>query len=268
MTTEPTNPFASPTADISATGSPEADQAYPMTATAIAVIEDVPETHRRKVRTLGMRFLLGLPNVVIPIGLGIMFYTLAAYGPARFNLGGNASLALLVISITLFFAMIYVLTNAFCQDRWWESLLRKQIGSRPAPWVSLAEHPSEFVTLTSTQPKSMASFQLGSNEAEIIDIGMLQLDKTKGEMVIECDDRRYRVPRRSLLACDVQQIKLQSPWTTVVKIACQTDEGPHEFCILPADIKPWLAFTQRYRKKQAERLAHEIYELPETRSAD
>lgn len=265
MTTEPTNPFASPQTDISATNQPEADQAYPMTATATALIEDVPQTHRHKVRTIGMRFLLGLPNVAIPITLGIVFYTLAAFGPAWLNLGGNASLALLVASITLFFTLIYVLTNAFCQDRWWESLLRKQIDSRPAPWVPSEASDCEYVTLTSTQPKSMASFQLGSNEAEIIDIGLLQLDKTKGEMVLECDNRRYRIPRRSLLACDVQQIKLQSPWTPVVKIACQTSEGPHEFCILPADVQPWLAFTQRHRKREAERIAQEIYELPETR---
>ncbi|QDU74293.1 hypothetical protein Pan97_13000 [Bremerella volcania] len=265
MTTEPTNPFASPMTDTAATGNPEADQAYPMTATAIAVIEDVPAAHRRKVRTLGMRFLLGLPNVVIPIILGIMFYTLAAFGPAWLNLGGNASLALLVVSITLFFTMIYVLTNAFRQDQWWESMLRRQIESRPTPWISLETHLSEFVTLTSTQPKSMASFQLGSNEAEIIDIGLLQLDKIKGEMVLECDNRRYRIPRNSLLACDVQQIKLHSPWTSVVKIACQTSDGPHEFCIIPADVQPWLVITQRYRKRQTERLANEIYELPETR---
>jgi len=262
MSTEPTNPFASPQTDITATSQPEADQAYPMTATANAAIKDVPEAHRHKVRTLGMRFLLGLPNVVIPITLGILFYALAAYGPVWLNLGGNASLALLIASITLFFTMIYVLTNAFSQDRWWESLIRRQIDTRPAPWLRLKEPACEFVTLTSTQPKSMASFQLGSNEAEIIDIGMLQLDKAKGEMVIECDNKRYRIPRNSLLECDVQQIKLQSPWTPVVKIACQTVEGPHEFCIMPADVQPWLAFTQRYRKKQAERLAHEIYELP------
>lgn len=264
MTTEPTNPFASPQADITATGRPEADQAYPMTATATAVIEDLPEPHRRKVRTLGTRFLLGLPNVVIPIGLGIVFYTLAAFGPAWLDLGGNASIALLMSSITLFFTLIYVLTNAFCPDHWWESLMRRQIAKRPAPWVSLETIPSEFVTLTSTQPRSMATFQLGSNEAEIIDIGLLQLDKTKGEVTLECDNRRYRIPRRSLLACDVQQIKLQSPWTSAVKIACQTDEGPYEFCILPADVQPWFSFTHRYRKRQAERLANEIYELPTT----
>ena len=264
MTTEPTNPFASPQADTTNTGRPEADEAYPLTATATAVIEDVPESHRHKVRTLGMRFLLGLPNVAIPITLGILFYMLAAFGPAWLNLGGNASLALLIGSFILFFTLIYVLTNAFRQDRWWESLLRKQIESRPAPWVSLESAPTEFVTLTSPQPKSMASFQLGSNEAEIIDIGLLHLDKTKGEFVLECDNRRYRIPRNSLLACDMQQIKLHSPWTPVVKIACQTDEGPHEFCIMPADVQPWLSFTQRYRKKEAERLANEIYELPTT----
>lgn len=264
MTTESTNPFASPQADTTATGRPEADQAYPMTATAIAVIEDLPASHRHKVRTLGVRFLLGLPNVVIPIGLGLVFYTLAAFGPAWLNLGGNASIALLIASITLFFTLIYILTNAICQDRWWESLMRRQIASRPAPWVTLEGISAEFVTLTSTQPRSMATFQLGSNEAEIIDIGLLQLDKIKGELILECDNRRYRIPRRSLLACDVQKIKLQSPWTSVVKIACQTNEGPYEFCILPADIQPWLAFTHSYRKKQAERLANEIYELPTT----
>lgn len=264
MNNEPTNPFASPQADISSTGQPEADQSYAMRATATAVIEDLPELQRRKVRTVGMRFLLGLPNVFIPIALGLLFYGLAAYGPVWLNLGGNASLALLVASITLFFTLIYVLTNAFCQDRWWESLLRRQIESRPAPWITLPRDPTEFVTLTSTQPKSMASFQLGSNEAEIIDIGLLHLDKAKGEMVLECDNRRYRIPRRSLLACEMQQIKLQSPWTPVVKIACQVDEGPHEFCIMPADNQPWFAFTQRYRKKQAERLADQILELPET----
>ncbi|PQO41262.1 hypothetical protein C5Y96_00685 [Blastopirellula marina] len=265
MTTEPTNPFASPQADITTTGRPEVDQAYPMTATAPALIEDVPEPHHRTVRTFKMRFLLGLPNVVIPITLGILFYGMAAFGPAWLDLGGNASLALLIGSMATFFTLIYVLTNAFRQDYWWEMFMRRQIASRPAPWISLSAHPSEFVTLTSTQPKSMASFQLGSNEAEIIDIGLIQLDKTEGVMVLECDNRRYRIPRNSLLACDVQQIKLQSPWTPVVMIACQTDEGPHEFCIMPADDHPWLEFAGRYRKRQAERLAQEIYELPRTR---
>ncbi len=264
MTTEPTNPFASPLTDIASTSPGEVDESYPMTATANAVIEEVSESHRHKVRTIGTRFLLGLPNVLIPITLGILFYCLAAFGPAWLNLGGNASLALLIASITMFFTLIYVLTNAFCQDRWWESLIRKQIDSRPAPWLSATSTTAEFVTLTSTQPKSMASFQLGSNEAEIIDIGLLELDKTKQEFVLECDIRRYRIPRKSLLACDVRQIKLQSPWTSVVRIACQTKEGPHEFCILPADIQPWLAFTQKYRRQQAERLAHEICELSET----
>ncbi|MBA2117017.1 hypothetical protein [Bremerella alba] len=262
MTTQPTNPFAAPLADISATGKPEADQAYPMTATATAVIEDVPEPHCGKVRTLGMRFLLGLPQVLIPITLGILFYTLAAFGPVWLNLGGNASLALLVASIILFFTLIYILTNAFCQDRWWETLLRRQIDNRSAPWIARESFPSEFVTLTSTQPQSMASFQLGSNEAEIIDIGLLQLDKTEGEIVLECDNRRYRIPRGSLLLCDVRKIKLQSPWIVVVNLACQTSEGPHEFCIMPADIQPWLIFTAQHRKKQAERIASEILALP------
>jgi len=265
MTTEPTNPFASPQADISATARPEADEAFPLKATATAAIEDVPQPHRGKVRTVGMRFLLGLPNVVIPITLGIVFYLLAAFGPAWLNLGGNASLALVLAAIALFFTLIYVLTNAFCQDRWWETLLRRQIDSRPDAWISAEALPDEFVTLTSTQPKSMASFQLGSNEAEIIDIGLLQLDKTHGVMVLECDNRRYRIPRTSLLACEVQQITLQTPWTPVVKIACQTEQGPHEFCIMPADVQPWLVFTARHRKRQAQRLADEIYSLPETR---
>ncbi|MHC2067521.1 hypothetical protein ACYFX5_08615 [Bremerella sp. T1] len=261
MSTDHSNPFAPPQADIASTTTPTAEQTYPLTATAVATIEDLPAEHDGKVRTLGIRFLMGVANLFIRLAIVVPFYFVVAYVPAWLNLGGNASLAILGIGIIVLFTLLFLI-NAFCEDQWWEYLMRRQVRSRPEPWLSSEAHRSRYVTLTTTQPLPMASFQLGSSEAEIIDIGLLELDKQKSEVVLECDKRRYRIPRNSLLACDVQQIKLQSPWTPVVRLACQTKEGPLEFCILPGDNNPWRVFTTRHRKQQAEQLASDIEDLP------
>ncbi|MEW4454442.1 hypothetical protein AB1L30_17335 [Bremerella sp. JC817] len=261
MTTPEFNPYASPEADQPGSDKPEADTTFPLQATAIAQIEEVPAPYAGKVRTLVNRFMVGLANVMIRLPIVGAVYFLIRYAPEWMNLGGLASLALTAMVIGVF-TVVFLLINALCEDRWWEVMMRRQVDRRPSPWIVSDTYRSQFVTLTSSKPQAMASFQLGTNDAEIIDIGLLRLDHETGEIILECDLRRYRIPRASLLACDVRQITLHTPWTPVVRIACETLTGPSEFCILASDTNPWRIFVRRYRRKRAEEIAEEIYSLP------
>ncbi|MBI1247576.1 hypothetical protein GC197_06975 [bacterium] len=261
MTTDSTNPFASPKADVEATSVPEADQVYPLQATAMANIEEVPEPYAGTVRTLGARFFNGLIYVTVVFAVVVTFYMLIIYGPEMMNLGGYASVALIIGSIAVQYGLFQVI-HVLLKDRWWEAVARRRFLDRPSAWVDSHSYRSQYVTLTSTQPKAMSSFQLGSNEAEILDVGLMELDQTAGQIVLECEFRRYRIPRASLLACNLQQITLGTPWTPVVRLVCQTKDGPYEFCLLPSETDPLKVFTMRNRKKRAELLVLEILGLP------
>ena len=261
MISDSTNPFASPKADIEATTAPEADQAFPFQATAVAQIEEVPQPYAGTVRTLSARLLNGLANFGTTLLVIVPFYGLLAFGPEAMDLSGWTTVALFVIGIAAQFILFRV-TSVFFKDRWWERVVRQQFHARPAPWIESSSYRSEYVTLTSTQPKAMSSFQLGSNEAEIMDVGLIELDEIAGSILLECENRRYRIPRASLLACDLQQITLGTPWTPVVRIVCQSHEGPCEFCLLPGDTDLRQIFTFKSRKKRAEILARDILDLP------
>lgn len=259
MSTEEFNPFASPTADISPTKSPEKDELYPLVPTTKATISEVPPPFRGKARPLLQRFLRnaseGIVRLTFALPFLLMYLVVPQLASPQFVIGVVVGLPFL-----WFLSKLEKATNG---QRWWEPRMIEQIVLRDDALFSANDTPYELIYLTTGEPIKRRSFQLFTKVAEIKEVALIRFDKSNGEVLIEGDLTRYRIPKGSLWNVDVKQIYFNSSERSVVRMVMDTEHGPTTINILSTDNATWrdLVRLDTSLKSRALGLIAKIYEI-------
>ncbi len=253
------NPFASPTADISPSKPPEPDEVYPLVPTTKAIVTDVPAPFYGAVRPRWQRFLRGASESMIKVAFAVPFclmylFISSLYSPQFF---------LAVVLAIPYLWLVITLEKATTAKRWWGPRMLDQLQIRDDTLFSVEDTPYELVCLTTGQPKNQRTFRLYTKVAKIVDVGLIRFDKTNGEILLEGDRKRYRMPRGSLWNFELQEIRFNSSERAVVRLVMETENGPHEIHLLSTDTHTWRDFIHLDMplRSRALHLAREIYEV-------
>ena len=250
MSSEPLNPFASPKADTSVVLSPADEELWPLAATTVAEVTPVSLPHAGRVRNPLYRFFVGLASGILRtvLVLALIFGVSRAFG--------GWMLAIVALSILLGLADFFLRPILFY--RWWEARTRWWFEGRRECFFAARDPQAYFVALTKLERPNFTSFRLSNSRLPIHDMGLLKLDHTRGEVLLETDRRRYRIPRTSLLRCRVTHTAASWKKIPVIQLAYQTEGSPEELELLLAQTTPHEVLRCR---RQTEALAVRILEL-------
>lgn len=253
------NPFASPTADISETKAPEAEEVYPLVPTTKAVVTNVPAPFGGAATSMWQRFLRGASESIVKVSFAFPFVLIVAFVPEFYSLP-----MLLAVAIGIPFLWLVVrLEKETTHKAWWLPRMIDQLKVRPNALFSTEETPYQLVFLTTGAPQKVRSFHLSSSTSKIIDIGLIHFDEVQGEILLEADKKRYRIPRGSLWTFDVRELRIDNGKRAAVRLVLDTDDGPKELNLLPPETHTWrdLFRLDWHLIRQAEELAEQIYRV-------
>ena len=228
------NPFASPTADISETKSPEAEVIYPLVHTTKADVTQVPPPFARAARTMGQRFLRAISESITKIAFVLPFVLPIFFVTELYSLR-------MLMAVTLgipFLWFVVRLEKETTPKAWWLPRMIDQLKVRPDALFSAEETPYQLVLLVSV-PKKVRVFRLSTSIGKIADIGLIRFDLAQGAILLEGDAKRYHIPRGSLWTFDILILPLDSGNRAVVRLVLDTDDGPHELYMLPLEKLTW-----------------------------
>lgn len=259
MSTEEFNPFASPAADISETKAPEADDVYPLIPTTKADVTNVPAPFAGAARSMWQRFLRAASESIVKVAFASPFILIIAFVPEFYSVR-----MLLAVTVGLpFLWLITRLENLTAHKAWWKPRMVDQLKVRPDALFSAEETPYQLVFLTTGAPKKVRSFRLTSGTSKIVDIGLIRFDEAQGEILLEADKKRYRIPRGSLWTFDVRELRLDNGKRAAVRVVLDTNVGPQELHLLPPETHTWrdLIRLDWTLVRRAEELTEQIYHV-------
>lgn len=257
MSSEDLNPFASPQAAVSDVLSPGDDQLWPLQASEVAAVTPIPPPHAGRVRRPLYRFF-----VAIVAGLGHTLLVLSAI--IGFSLTWTylglpyAGRIFGYCAIFITFAVFDHVLRPITFYRWWEARTRWWLETHREKLISAKDGRAQFFALTSTERPKFTSFRLSNNTLPVLDLGLCKLDVARGQLLLETDRRRYRIPRNSLLQCRVTRSPRRLIKLPIVHLAFQTHRGPEELELLLAQTTPSEVFG---RFRQAEAFVAELLDM-------
>lgn len=257
MSSDNVNPFASPQADVSVMLSPSDDQLWPLRATEVAEVTPIPPPYAGRVRRPFYRFF-----VTIVGGLGHTLLVLSAiicFSLTWTHLGlPYAGRIFGYYAIFVAFAVFNHVLRPIAFYRWWEARTRWWFEIRRDKLVSAKDGQAQFFALTSTERPKFTSFRVSNNTLPVRDVGLCKLDHARGQLLLETDRHRYRIPRNSLLQCKVTRSPRRWIKLPIIHLAFLTHSGPEELELLLAQTTPSEVFRGF---RQAEAFATELLDM-------
>lgn len=259
MSSEEINPFASPEVDDSAS-SPLWDEDFPYIATTKGTIEKVPYPFGGVCRSFKLTLLRWVLTAAVYLIFIIPFALATIYVPSLGLPAMPATLVIMGIAVGFYLLAQYFSPMAD-REAWWRAKLVEQLCVRPGALIAEALESDEFVTLTTGVPEQPRSFQLTLGYSQIVDVGFLRFDRAKGELLIEGDTHRYRLPRGCLWSSELQEIPLESQATMVVRLVVETEDGPREVYLRPHQPPTWSLAPQKKQEERANKLLTDVHEV-------
>lgn len=237
MSTEETNPFASPesmsTREVLKLAAmpptvPLDERAWPYQATELAEIEEIPKPWGRPVsvarkwgngRWLGIS-LLGLTLAYFVFAIGVSIVSESDLVEPANALWVVSATVVLILCVAVPLALYYLRDDA--TDR---RSLRKSIRRRRNAIEPITESDSSvFVVVV---PRTRWVFSRSHMTAYV---AFAHINSEERELLLDADQFRFRIPVNSLLDISVEQL-LKSPTTFwFVRLVVQTQTGPQELC--------------------------------------
>lgn len=235
MSSNNDNPFASPETSDLTLSRPDPDEDYPLVPTTHAVISDVPPPYRG---AAGYDWAVLARNVsqgLISISIGCFFIAVTILPLSAWQLRWALGGLFLVLVVSLLVSRLLALLFRSDQQ-WWQARMIQQLNRRPNPLFRADQEPYQFVTLTSGAVEKPQSFRLTTVQSHTLDIGLIRVDMTQREVLLEGNQKRYRIPHGSLWNGELCQVPFDSGNTWVVRLVMETDDGPFEIHLRPADV--------------------------------
>jgi hypothetical protein len=154
-------------------------------------------------------------------GLGLALY-LSGRNVALAWLCGGAGAAIAVASVVVLLRFQQFLPSRYL---WW--VVRRSIARRVDPLVSVNDTEVEFVDIV---PRS----HWGKTMLEpATDTGLFRIDHARRELLLEGDQKRYRIPFAAVTDCHVEEIRMDADeWGNdlyyVTLLIVETATGPRE----------------------------------------
>lgn len=235
MSSNNDNPFASPEMSDLTPSRPDPDEDYPLVPTTHAVISDVPPPYRGAAGYDLAVLARNISHGLISISIGCFFIavTMLPLTPwqLRWALGG----LFFVLVVSLLVSSL--LASIFRRDhQWWQTRMIQQLKRRPDPLFRADQEPYQFVTLTSGAVEKPQSFRLTTGQSHTLDIGLIRVDMAQREVLLEGNQKRYRIPHGSLWNGELCELPFESGNAWVVRLVVETDDGPFEIFLSPADV--------------------------------
>ncbi|RCS41484.1 hypothetical protein DTL42_23315 [Bremerella cremea] len=236
MSSDNDNPFASPETSNLDLSHPDPDEDYPLVPTTRAVISEVPPPYRGAAgygwAILARRVSQVLISI-IGIGYGFIVMTMLPLSPwqQHWALAGLFVVFLLSMLESLLIGIVFRSDQQF-----WQARMIQQLKRRPDPLFRADQEPYQFVTLTSGAVEKPKPFRLTIGQPHTLDIGLLRAHMTQREVLLEGNLKRYRIPYGSLWNCELCELPLDTGNTWVIRLVLETDDGPLELHLCPADV--------------------------------
>jgi len=270
-----TNPYASPSSDSQ---SPDEDQdqdlvspIYPFEANQFAVVEEIPEQDRGSVITAWNRSI-GMACGLMVLGLNFGSLGLLIFGSVLFFddrwqwfLPGFEWIVFWMVLVGAIGFVVAIVVSQYYANYMENIYMSWQLGnafrSRYGAIVDPDEPGQFYAGITPRENWQKMRLEPASDECLIV------IDHKSQEVRIEGDFHRYRIPRNSLLSCEVEQFRHPiSPdfGFGAVCLVLQTENGPHELIFTKGQTSLFEPHWNARRKQIAEELVAEILSLEES----
>jgi hypothetical protein len=230
-------------------------------AYANAVITPVPQPYYQQVRGPGYAWQVNLrgaiPLVYFLGGIGLM-----VLGGHRFLQNEVLpGLALFVVGAAGFGWGLY--TSQYClgayENRWIRRRLTAEVSRRPDFLVNPSDADAIYVSLIPREHFFKTKMTMAT------DLLFMRIKPTDGEILLEGDCNRYRIPAGAILACEPQCFfhpmdANQHLQMWMVRLLVRVDGAPREL-LLSVGKKGWGPRTNATRKRVAEETCRLIHSL-------